>query len=304
MKSYLKIIRLHCILIIFSSIAFAQNLSKQELLEFYPYHIGNSWSYLWIYYNPIIDYAEAGRDFVIISQDTTINNLRYWTYEYHYKSSDDYEIYLERIDSITGDVFRINEISSGEEHIVDNIYANVGDTINISENRFLLYSEKMVVLSILDTIINNYQTTIREVVGLPNLKKQFFARGIGMLGSGKNHWIDSANVNGIIYADISSEITDIIEYHKPIGNNFVLFQNYPNPFNPTTIIEFSLPKSDFITLSVHNVLGEKVKTLVNNKLGAGVHKISFESHNLSSGIYIYKLESGEYSKFKKMILLK
>jgi len=240
MKMLLKDSFLLCA-IIFTSMLNAQNLTNHEMLEFYPNNIGNSWSYWWIYYNASLDYSEAGRDEVEITQDTTINNMNYWLLKYYYMGLEYPEVYFERIDSTTGDVLRIDDISLGEEHRVDNLYAEVGDTISISDNRYLLYCNKMVVLSIRDTMINSFKTTIREVVGLPRLSKLFFARNIGLLGSGKNYWIDSANVNGTIFTDISSDITDVKEDDETIGKNFILYQNYPNPFNPSTTIKYSIP---------------------------------------------------------------
>lgn len=85
---------------------------------------------------------------------------------------------------------------------------------------------------------------------------------------------------------------------------FSLSQNYPNPFNPSTSIKFSLAKSGMANLSVYNMLGQKVATLINGNLAAGEHNISFSADNLSSGIYIYQLTSGNGVISKKMILLK
>jgi hypothetical protein len=87
-------------------------------------------------------------------------------------------------------------------------------------------------------------------------------------------------------------------------NIFTLSQNYPNPFNPSTIIEFTLPKSEFVALKVYNILGEEVATLVSDKLQAGDHTYNFEGSTLASGVYLYRIEAGEYNKVKKMILLK
>lgn len=86
--------------------------------------------------------------------------------------------------------------------------------------------------------------------------------------------------------------------------DFRLLQNYPNPFNPSTVISFSLPSEFKTTLKVYNILGQHVKTLVNNKLTAGLHQVEFDASSLSSGIYIYQLVSGKFVSSKKMVLLK
>ncbi len=280
----------------------AQNLTNQEMLEFYPNKIGNSWSYLWVYYNSQWDYYEAKRDEIFIPKDTTVNNKNYKLIEYNYGGFNN-EKYCERVDSITGDILRISDFDTEEINRVDSIYAEIGDTISIQNNRYLLYCDKMVILSIRDTMINDFETTIREVVGLPMNKKLFFARNIGTLGSSKNYWIDSANVNGIIHSDISSDITDV-DVSKAIVNNFVLHQNYPNPFNPTTIINYSIPKAEFVSLKVYDILGRRVVNLVDEYQKTGNYKIRFDASNLSSGIYYYKLRSGGFTETRKLILLR
>lgn len=88
-------------------------------------------------------------------------------------------------------------------------------------------------------------------------------------------------------------------------NDFILNQNYPNPFNPSTQIEFYLPISGNVNLSVFNVLGQEIQTLINHEYSnSGKHTIEFNGEDLPSGIYLYKLQVDDYSKVKKMILLK
>lgn len=88
-------------------------------------------------------------------------------------------------------------------------------------------------------------------------------------------------------------------------NNFVLDQNFPNPFNPETIISFSLPTAESITLKVYNMLGKEIAVLVNSQtLSAGQHFVKFDALNLSSGIYFYTIHSGKFTTSKKMLLLR
>ncbi len=94
-----------------------------------------------------------------------------------------------------------------------------------------------------------------------------------------------------------------------IVNRFELYQNYPNPFNPTTTIEYSIPtvtngELTNVNISVFDILGRKVATLVNGLNSAGKHRIQFDASHLSSGIYFYLLKSGDFSVSKKMILMK
>ncbi len=89
-----------------------------------------------------------------------------------------------------------------------------------------------------------------------------------------------------------------------IVSEFSLSQNYPNPFNPNTKINFSLPKSDYVSLRVYDMLGREVSVLVNGQLTAGEYEADFNAKGLSSGMYYYSLRAGEYVDVKKMVLVK
>ena len=95
------------------------------------------------------------------------------------------------------------------------------------------------------------------------------------------------------------------------GNNdnerpkeFALYNNYPNPFNPTTTIEYSIKQDGLVSLKVYDVLGNEVVSLVNENKVAGNYSVQFDASNLPSGIYIYRLTSGQFTSSKKLILLK
>jgi len=89
-----------------------------------------------------------------------------------------------------------------------------------------------------------------------------------------------------------------------IPNYYSLSQNYPNPFNPTTTIKYGIPKAGNVTLKIYDLLGREVTTLVNESKQPGVYTADFNATNMASGIYLYKIESGDYSAVKKMMLIK
>ena len=113
--------------------------------------------------------------------------------------------------------------------------------------------------------------------------------------------LDSQNIGLYIYP--VSETT-ANESGAELPNKFSLLQNYPNPFNPTTKISFSITQSGLTTLQVYDVLGKEVAELVNENLSAGNYSVDFNASNLSSGIYFYRLVSGNVALIKKMILLR
>jgi hypothetical protein len=116
----------------------------------------------------------------------------------------------------------------------------------------------------------------------------------------------------VSYAKVEP-ITSVSE-NLELPVKFNLDQNYPNPFNPTTTITYSLPKTGFVDLKVYNLLGQEVATLVNKEAQAGTHQVSWNAHNMSSGVYLYKISVSSNSesrtrtpwaqKIKKMLLLK
>lgn len=158
--------------------------------------------------------------------------------------------------------------------------------------------------------IANVSTGYRRT---PKFGNQIFMKNwvIKNLPPGTYYWsvqaVDNAFAGSAFAAEQSFTVTSSggIEGNKPY--EFNLHQNYPNPFNPSTTIEFSLPEDAIVTLKIYNLLGQEVATLLDNEeYSGGDHSIGFYAHNLSSGIYFYKIVSnnGRYQGFKKMLLLK
>jgi hypothetical protein len=100
------------------------------------------------------------------------------------------------------------------------------------------------------------------------------------------------------YYNLSQEIEIVLP------NTYALSQNYPNPFNPTTKIKYSVLADGFVNIAVYNVLGGKVSEIVNSIQKAGNYEVTFDASNLASGMYIYRMESGNYVSVKKMMILK
>jgi len=92
---------------------------------------------------------------------------------------------------------------------------------------------------------------------------------------------------------------------ESIVTTYELFQNYPNPFNPTTKIRFNIPEQGIVKLEVYDILGQRVKQLLNTELTAGYHEVVFRGNNLASGVYFYMLNvKDKFFEVKKMLLLK
>jgi hypothetical protein len=110
---------------------------------------------------------------------------------------------------------------------------------------------------------------------------------------------------GVILKTLDSGSTWIDEYNDQVyTNQYKLLQNYPNPFNPTTIINYELEIVNHVDLSIYNLLGQKVASLVNNKQSAGNYQVEWDASGFASGVYYYRLEVGEFWEVRKMVLLR
>ena len=103
---------------------------------------------------------------------------------------------------------------------------------------------------------------------------------------------------------IDATISGLQTLDIEIPKKYELYQNFPNPFNPSTIIKFALPEVSNVSVVIFNLLGQKVQTLFDGSLEAGYHQIIFNADNLSSGVYIYRIQASHYSSVKKLMLLK
>ena len=103
-----------------------------------------------------------------------------------------------------------------------------------------------------------------------------------------------------------NQISVGVNDENSLPQKFMLYQNYPNPFNPSTTIKYSIAqnnKGNFTQLKIYNILGKELVTLVNKRQSPGNYSVSFNGSKLSSGVYFYKLTSGNFSSIKKMVLL-
>ena len=165
----------------------------------------------------------------------------------------------------------------------------------------------------------NYQIGLEYVTDV--ISSRFFHDNINLTENTTHklvpNWGDFADLMLTIYVDegndgtiddtlqLDNQLTGVNEEQGSlIPQEYRLEQNYPNPFNNTTVIRYSIPKEGLVTLKVYNAIGQEVATLVNETKQTGNYEVTFNSDNLTSGVYLYKLTSGGFTETKKMILLK
>ena len=124
------------------------------------------------------------------------------------------------------------------------------------------------------------------------------------------YWhVNAININGDSSCSLNANFSTgtavgIINEINNIPKVFALSQNYPNPFNPSTIINYEIPESGLVTIKIYDVLGREVSTIVNEEKSPGRYKVKFNGSNLASGLYLYRITSGNFSETKKMLLMK
>lgn len=143
------------------------------------------------------------------------------------------------------------------------------------------------------TMVGAYTLVMND--SCPNVNSIRF--DVSIAGNNYPFWSDS------IFFDFNP-VNTIKESKKYLPLAHSLKQNYPNPFNPKTTIEFTLPKKEYVKLKIYNLLGQEVATLVNEKLNPGIYKYQWDGEQFSSGLYYYRIKTGEYVKSRKLILMK
>jgi len=102
---------------------------------------------------------------------------------------------------------------------------------------------------------------------------------------------------------VGNAVTGIVDPGTTV-HAFALDQNFPNPFNPSTVISYQLPKSGPVALRVYDVLGKEVRTLVEGEQSAGSHTVTFDASSLSSGVYFYRMQAGNFVETKRLVILR
>ncbi len=295
-----------------------------ETLSYYPLAVGNKWvfnifrrEYLsvgWRDDEGIITrevigdtLLPNGRNYFIIKQSESLYSPA-WRTEY----------FFERIDNSTGKVFRYDSLDgTPKDFLVDDLTVELGDTLELY--RYQSINSPQVIYE--DNLQKYFGEQIldRKLFRFPNslyYSSYSLTKGIGLdsLAAGFdlgyiNWWLKGCVINGKVMGD-TSLIVGIKNENNDVPNEFALLQNYPNPFNPETIISYQLAENCKVSLNVYDILGNEVAILVNEEKPAGKYQVNFNARpttnnkQLSSGVYFYRLQAGNFVQTRKLILLK
>ncbi len=162
------------------------------------------------------------------------------------------------------------------------------------------------------TELNNRGFHIERTMNKGSWQSIGFIQGNGTSTSSHAYTFSDNDLNAGLYSyrlkqvdnDGSSKFINLAESFTIEPGTYSLLQNYPNPFNPTTMIKYSIPEKNQVTIKIYNVLGSQVASLVNEVKPAGSYEVNFNASELSSGVYYYTISAGNFTSTKKMILLK
>jgi hypothetical protein len=162
------------------------------------------------------------------------------------------------------------------------------------------------------TEVNNSGFDVERAVDNVNFEKIGFVKGsVNSTSPRQYSFTDKNNFSGNIQYRLKQidnngayKYSQVIEINKLNEPTSYKLGNYPNPFNPSTIIRFELPENTFVNITVYNMLGKRVATLINQKMEKGIHEINFKPEGLATGIYVYQMNAGSKVITQKMTLLK
>ncbi len=272
--------------------------------KFFPMHVGDLWQYVY-YDHDEQNYVYPTEEIV---KDTMALGHRYFVrYRYWPHNNTTYEILLGyyRVDS--EGVLRVLDVEDRNWNGIKDEEL-LGDSLDVlPESSYLsftsVYPDSHIVRDTLWRVIGDDTLFTRKIFVISG--EQFYTDKIGltMIWPDQSEAVNltGAIINGITYGTLVG-IEDEPNGIKPA--KFELEQNYPNPFNPSTNINFTISAKSDVKLSVYNLLGQKVATLMDKPLNAGQYHVTFNGSDLPSGVYFYRLKAGKYSQTRKMLLMK
>jgi hypothetical protein len=276
--------------------------------KFLPMKVGNIWVYEWYYFHPPFP-TDSGATKVVMLRDTTANGHKY----YYFRGVPDagpLSIYVQqwiRFDSTTGNILGLAPQYNCSYHpgeiLIDSLASRKYDTAKACSYPLRICKDTgSINICAIQTAKKDFYTDPLSCSCL------YYAKNLGIYGSSngelqsRGYSLKGCVINGIVYGD--TNFTAIHSSQSEVPVSYQLFQNYPNPFNPSTKIKYTIAKSGDVMLKIFDVLGKEVNTLVSKKQRPGTYEADWDGTYYTSGVYFYKLTSGDFSETKSMVLLK
>jgi len=287
--------------------------------KFMPLKIGNTWSYNyynWIPPGPATQWRVKGT----VTKDTLIGEHKYFFISNGAFLTNSADPCWVRIDSTDGKLIWLNSTLCPGSNF------RTIDSLAASLNNYCRYclsdTAGRILFSINSSIVFEVSSLDKRYLGYPYSPMSIdrtFSKFFGLTSAVYGYFYPNqitllgCVIDGILYGDTNT-LTGIQQISNYISRIYSLHQNYPNPFNPTTKISFSIPLSRgvsadggrgvLVKLKIFDILGREVSTLVNESLKPGTYEVDWNGSSFASGVYFYKLISGDYIESKKMILIR
>jgi len=222
---------------------------------------------------------------------------------------------------VTGDINYKNAADKGYDYLISNFYVPSAKAFKTTDGNFIATYTPLNFAVIAGAL--REASLVLNKVDAPLIYTRFFkvvankmqlSEGASSGESGNDSDGDGIpfipdqpdNLPPVFAAEATYDLNLTVSVNDNITGitNYALNQNYPNPFNPSTVISYQMPENSFVTLKIYNAIGSEVATLVNENKTSGIHNVTFDAANLASGIYFYKLQAGNFTAIKKLMLLK
>jgi hypothetical protein len=238
---------------------------------------------------------------------TQIDKIKYWSEQRLEISNSDNELKSYQLTEI------INDSDMEKMFIIRNVDMNQNDILdltNIDSDKLKITntgSQKNYEIELESTSDNGFLRFLNHNIILPISSNHTLVPDWTNIQTQELLILEDLDNNGTIddTLHLENQLTGVNEQQGSlIPTEYKLEQNYPNPFNSTTVIKYSIPKEGLVTLKIYNIIGQEVASLVNETKQAGNYEVTFNSDQLTSGVYLYKLTSEGFTETKKMMLLK
>lgn len=267
--------------------------------SFYPLQIGNRWDYKVNIIDWLSGYGTSYFQTVKVVKDSIFPNGN----RYFILNGDDF-IWSRVVRTDSQFIYYLDQYNLTDVPFYK-LSGQIGDTTYMNYYRYhytTLESRDTISLFNHPTSINQYRLdglTVQEVK-LSDKFGPISSVDFGCVGSTYTyHTLLGCIIGDSIYGNILG-VQDL----EPNPNQFSLLQNFPNPFNPLTTIQFTLPHSGFVTLTIYSLLGEEIATILSQNLAAGKYSAKWNAIDIPSGVYFYCLKAGSFTETKKIVLIK
>jgi len=286
----------------------ASDIDTTLCLQLYPLKVGNEW----IYIHESTSYTVFGTEYYIdtvykeiIGDTLMMNDKKYFIIKEKTKKYIQSSYYYERKDSSSGKIYSY-DTSHNQEYLLDNLFAEIGDTIEsfgYSSSLYTTFVEEGKIFAFGDSLyykkfhcddLDQHEYLLLQNFGIFEDSYEFdFGHG--------DYTLRYAMIDGKVYGDTTLLS---IQNKEHIVHKFRLIQNYPNPFNTSTTIEYEISQAAFVKCNVFDIRGNLIKTLMNLHQEPGRYSINWDASGNSSGVYIIQIIAGDIGQSRKCILLK